>query len=145
MSNLVRHNPYHNTMRMRRAMSRAMAENYARNGGYDGRRTYRLPVDAISTDDDIVLQVSLPGVTVEDVAITYEGDTLTIKGETAPRDEDANYLFAERFSGTFSRTLQLNVPIEGDEIDATFENGVLTITLPKVEAIKPRTIEVKAK
>jgi len=77
--------------------------------------------------------------------IAIEGDTLTIRGELRPPLENVEYLFQERLCGAFSRTLTLNVPVDADKAEAVFENGVLTLTLPKAEEIRPRVIKVKSK
>jgi HSP20 family protein len=88
---------------------------------------------------------SVPGMKPEDVEITIEGDTLTIRGEIPPAIENVDYAFAERFHGPFSRTLKLNVPIDIERIEATFENGLLVLQLPKAEEVKPKVIKVEAK
>ncbi|HID62010.1 MAG TPA: Hsp20/alpha crystallin family protein [Anaerolineae bacterium] len=100
----------------------------------------RLPVDAYSTDSEPV-----PGASPEEVDITFEGDTLTIKGELKPPLENVDYVMQERRYGPFQRTLTLNIPVEIDKAEATFKDGVLTLTLPKAEAARPKTIKVKAK
>jgi HSP20 family protein len=79
------------------------------------------------------------------VEITLEGDTLTIKGEIKPPLENVDYIFQERAYGPFSRTLTLNVPVDAEKAEATFENGILTLTIPKAESVKPKTIKVKSK
>ena len=109
-----------------------------------GARVARLPIDAYSTDNEIVVTASLPGVKPEDVEITVEGDTLTIKGEIPAPVENVSALIGERYHGPFSRTLQLTVPVDVEHIEASFEAGVLTLTLPKSEEIRPRQIKVKA-
>ncbi len=110
-----------------------------------GSRAARLPIDAYSTENEIVITAAVPGVNPDDVEITLEGDTLTIQGEIKSRLENTRYLINERFDGRFARTLQLNVPVEMDKAEATFENGVLTLVLPKAEEVRPRTIQVKAR
>jgi HSP20 family protein len=130
-------------MSLRDAMNRMFDDSLF--SGVADTRTARLPLDAYTTDDDIVVQVAVPGTNPDDVEITFEGDSLTIRGHTGERIENVNYIFAERFHGEFSRTLRLNVPIEGDKIEATFENGILTVVLPKAEAVKARTIKVSSK
>lgn len=79
------------------------------------------------------------------VDIAIEGDTLTIRGELRPPLENVEYLFQERGYGVVARTLRikniretLNVPVEADKAEAVFENGVLTLTLPKAEETKPK-------
>jgi HSP20 family protein len=133
---------------LREAMNRLFEDSVVWNpdfylGGTNGTREARLPIDAYTTDDEIVVTAVVPGVNPEEVEITYEGDTLTIKGKTSPRQEGVSYIFTERFHGSFMRTLQLNVPVDADKIDASFENGILTLVLPKAEAVKPRVIKVK--
>jgi len=105
----------------------------------------RLTVDAYTTQDEIVVQAALPGVKPESVEITVENDTLKISAELPKRLENVDYAFIERPQGRFSRTLMLNVAVEADKADAHFENGLLTLKIPKAETVKPKTIKVKAK
>jgi HSP20 family protein len=106
-------------------------------------RAWRLPVDVYSTEEEIVIQTAVPGVAPEDVEITIEGDTLTIQGELPAHLDNVNYLFQERSVGKFVRVLSLNIPVDADKSEATFANGLLTLNIPKAEAIKPRQIKVK--
>jgi HSP20 family protein len=108
-------------------------------------RPFRLPLDVYTTPEEIVITASLPGLTPDEVDIVIEGDALTIRGELRPPLENVEYLFQERVDGAFSRTLTLNVPVEASKAEAVFENGVLTLTLPKAEETKPRIIKVKSK
>lgn len=142
---MTRYTPPREIMSLRDAMNRMFDDSLFGSGWSGGGRTAQLPLDAYTTDEEIVVQVAVPGINPEDVDITYEGDSLTIRGHTPERLENVNYIFAERFHGEFSRTLRLNVPIEPDNIDATFEDGILTVVLPKAEAVKPRVIKPVAK
>lgn len=76
-----------------------------------------------------------------------QGETLTIKGETKEEQEkkESHYYYHECRQGAFSRSLTLPFPIQSEKVEATFENGVLTLTLPKAEAIRPGSIKVAAK
>ena len=105
------------------------------------------PVDLYETDDEVVVNASLPGVKAEDVEIAVTGDTLTIKGETKEEHEEKkpNYYRQERRYGAFQRVLTLPVRVDADKADATFEQGVLNLRLPKVPEVRPKTIEVKPK
>jgi HSP20 family protein len=87
----------------------------------------------------------VPGVPPEDVEVTIEGDTLTIRAEVPPPLENVDYIFQECPCGRFTRVLTLNVPIDVDNVAATFEHGLLTLTLPKATPVQPKTIKVKAK
>lgn len=106
---------------------------------------WRLPLDAYSTPDEIVIMASVPGVNPENVEITFENDVLTIRGEFPGALENVEYIMRERRHGHFSRSLTFNVPVNAEGIEATFEHGVLTIVAPKAETVKPKTIKVTAK
>ncbi len=106
---------------------------------------WRLPLDAYSTPEEIVIMAAVPGVNPENVEITFEGDVLTIRGEFPGALENVEYLMRERRHGRFSRSLTFNVPVNADGIEATFEHGVLTIVAPKAETVKPKTIKVTAR
>ena len=88
---------------------------------------------------------TVAGIDPEQVKITFEGDVLTITGELPAPLENVEYLMRERRYGPFSRSLTFNVPVDADKIEATFDNGVLNIVVPKAETIKPKTIKVLAK
>lgn len=143
---MVRRNPTRDIMSLRDAMNRMFDDNLFNTlDTFSGTRAAQLPLDVYTTDDEIVVQVAVPGINPDDVQITYEGEALTIRGNTPERIENVNYVMAERFHGEFTRTLQLNVPIDADNIEASFEQGVLIVTLPKSEAVKPRVIKPVAK
>ncbi|MFQ5770989.1 MAG: Hsp20/alpha crystallin family protein [bacterium] len=106
------------------------------------------PVVDISEDNDnFYLHVELPGLKREDVKVRYEEGLLTVTGEKKAEKEekDVNYHRVERSYGKFERSFRVPSRIINDKIDADFSNGVLTITLPKAEEIKPKEIEVKIK
>jgi HSP20 family protein len=110
-----------------------------------GERT--LAVDMYETDDAVVVKSAIPGIKVDDLDISVTGDTLTIKGETKTDEEiqEENYLYRERHYGSFCRALSIPVPVVTNKAEAEFENGILTLTLPKAEEVKPKAIQVKAK
>jgi HSP20 family protein len=141
---VVRWNPGRELVSLREAMDRMFEDSFVR-PARGGEQEHRLPLDVYTTPGEIVLTASVPGLKPEDVDITLEGDTLSIKGEIKPPLENVEYIFQERGYGKFSRMLTLNVPVNHDKVEASFENGVLTITLPKTEAVKPKTIKVTSK
>jgi HSP20 family protein len=110
-----------------------------------GQRVHTLPLDVYSTDNELVLKASVPGVEPEDVEITIEGDKLTIKGETDAPLDNVEYHVQERRSGPFGRTLTLNVPVEANNAEASFKNGELTLIIPKAQEVRPKVIKVKSK
>jgi len=116
---------------------------YAANGGSRESQSLHLPVNAYATENEFVLSADLPGVDPAQVEITFEGAELTIRGEFRPTQAEADYLMQERVVGAFQRTLTFNVPVDGDKIDASFENGVLTLVVPKAESVRPKQIKVR--
>lgn len=141
--------PFREMMSLREAMDRLFEESFVRPWSTWRRGTpeepLRLPVDVYTTPDEIVVVASVPGLLPEEVDISIQGDTLTIRGELRPPLDNVEYLFQERPYGPFARSLVLNIPVDVEKAEAVFENGVLTLTLPKAEEIKPKTIKVKTK
>lgn len=110
-----------------------------------GDNVMRLPLDAYVTDEEIVITAPVPGLDPENVDITLEGDTLTIKGEINSPLENVEYLFQERPYGPFSRSVKINVPVDVDQAEAKFDNGVLTLILPKSQEARPKIIKIHTK
>jgi HSP20 family protein len=104
-------------------------------------------IDLYQTDDNVVVKAALPGLNAEDVQITITGDVLTLKGEFRQNSDTKNmtYHIKEQRYGAFERSLSLPTAVQTDKIKADFENGILTITMPKAEQVRPKTITVKAK
>ena len=146
---VTRWNPWREMMSLREAMDRLLEESFVRPtqswGEGTRERPFRLPLDVYTTPEEIVIIASLPGLTPDEVDIIIEGDALTIRGELRSPLENVEYILQERPYGTFARTLTLNVPVDADKAEAVFENGVLTLTLPKAEETKPKVIKVKSK
>ncbi len=101
------------------------------------------PVDVYSCGDDLVVLMDLPGVQKEDVDITVTSDTLTISGRVSGgSDVEGDALWEERFTGSFSRSLKLFMPVKADDVRATFCDGVLRISLPKADDARPRSVQI---
>ena len=108
-----------------------------------GASTFTLPLDVTEAENDFVVKASLPGIKPEDVQTTVLGDTLTIRGESQVEEENGhNWLLQERRSGSFQRSVSLGTPINADMASAQFENGVLTLILPKSEQARPKQIKL---
>jgi HSP20 family protein len=146
MSNLIRWEPMREMVTLREAMDRLFDDAFTRPLGLtDG---WRAPaIDLYQTDDEVVVKAALPGVKADQVQINVTGDLLTIKGETKEGSEtkDKNYHIREQRWGAFERSVMLPTAVVSDKAKAEFEDGVLTVTLPKAEEVKPKTITVKAK
>jgi HSP20 family protein len=103
-------------------------------------------LDVYEKDDAVVVKGALPGVRPEEVDISVTGDILTIKGETKSEEEtkDGSYHRRELRYGAFARSIALPTRVDHDKAEATFENGILTISLPKAEEVKPKSIKIAA-
>ncbi len=144
MPAIIRWSPARDLVRLGDAMDRLFEEAWMRPFGR-AEREIRLPLDVYTTPSEIVITANVPGLKLDEVEVTLEGDTLTLRGEFKSPMENVDYIFQERPYGKFSRTLSINVPVENEKVEATFENGVLTITLPKAEVARPKVIKVEAK
>lgn len=146
---ITRWDPFRDMIALREAMNRLFDESFVRPGTRwtetAGERACSLLIDVYATDEELVVTVAVPGVDPDAVDVTIEGDTLTIKGEMKGPLDNVDYLVQERTYGRFNRSLRLNIPVEADKAEATFDSGVLTLVIPKQEEIKPRTIKVKSR
>lgn len=146
MSNLTRWEPMRDMVTMRDFVDRFFNEPFfSRRSLLD--RFDAPAMDMYETENEIVVKAALPGVKSDDIQISVTGDVLSIRGEVKKDEEvkNADYQMRERSYGAFSRSIPLPTPIVADRAKAEFENGVLTLTLPKAEEVRPKTIAVKAK
>ena len=112
---------------------------------WDGR--IRPALDVYETSEELVVKATIPGIKAEDVEVTINKDTLAIKGgaEEEHEEKEERYLLRERRSGTFHRAVALPKGLDTEKGEATFEDGILTVTFPKTERAKAREIKVKVK
>jgi len=148
MASLIKWEPFSDLISLRDAMDRLFEESFVRMRGWPsilGSET--LAVDMYETADSVIVKTAVPGVKPEDIDITISGDLLTIKGETKLEEkvEKENYIRQERRYGAFQRSVQLPGSLVLDKAEANFEHGILTLTIPKSEEAKPKTIKVEAK
>lgn len=148
MADITRWDPFADMVDLRRAFDRMFDDIrplrfFPANGGGDSY----FPVDLYDTEDDVVVKASLPGVKPEDIDISVTGDHLTLKAETKQETEEKgqNWYRRERRTGSYVRQFQLPTEVQADKAVAEFEHGVLKLTLPKAETVKPKTIKVEAK
>jgi HSP20 family protein len=147
MTRLVRWEPFREMMSIRDMMDRFIEDSFDVRRPTDRNGWITPAVDMYQTDNDVVVKATLPGFKPEEIQISVTGDTLTLKGETAAEKEvkEATYHLQERRFGSFSRQVTLPSSVIADRAKADFDNGVLTLTLPKSEEVKPKTITIKAK
>ena len=150
MTNLTRWEPTREMMTLREAMDRLFDDAFTRPFSLirEGGSTLSSPaIDMYQTDNEVVVKAALPGIKADEVQINVNNDILTIKGEMKHEEEkkDKSWHIREHRWGTFERSITLPTGVIADRAKADFENGILTITLPKLEEVKPKTITVKAK
>lgn len=146
MSNLTRWEPVREMMTLREAMDKLFDDAFTRPLSANGISVIPA-IDLYETEDEVVVRANLPGLTSDDVQITVTSDVLTLRGEVKRVDnkKDTTFHVMERRSGIFERSVTLPTIVQTEKAKADFENGVLTITLPKAETVKPKTISIKAK
>jgi HSP20 family protein len=145
MTIVRRPSPFGELMSLRSAMDRLFEDSFVRRPfGTAFDPTASLPLDVTRTADALVVEAALPGIKPEDVEITVEDGTLSIRGEY--RDErrtgEGESLVQEIRRGTVARAVTLPTGLEPEEATATFEHGLLTLRIPKAEAVKPRQIRI---
>ncbi len=143
---LVRWEPIGDLVSLRDAVDRMFEESFlrppARFGPWaDGS----LAVDMYETNDSVVVKTAIPGVKGEDINISVAGDTLSVKAESKAEEEikRENYLRRERRYGAYHRSVTLPGGLKTDKAEADFTDGILTLTFPKAEEVKPKTIKIR--
>ena len=143
---IVRWEPFTNPMTAHREFDRLFKDAFTPYMGESelSTRTWAPPVDIYETENDIVLKAELPGFDPKDVEVKVEDNTLYLKGERKFEKEVNNesYHRVERSYGSFARSFSLPNSISTDKVKAEFKDGLLTLTLPKREEAKPRTVKI---
>lgn len=149
MANIVRWDPFREMMSLREAMD-SLFENAlvgpTAGGSQEQTGGWAMPLDVVENEDAFVIKASVPGINPEDLDVTVNGDVLTIRGEMKQEEEKKGdrYVMRERRKGMFSRSVALGAPVKADAVQADYANGVLTLTIPKSEEVKPKKIQIKA-
>jgi HSP20 family protein len=146
---IVRWEPFRDFMTLREAMDRLFEESFVgpRRREWLAPTEATLALDMFQTEDSVVVRTSVPGVKPDDIDITISGNTLSISGETKEEEEvkEENYIRRERRYGSFARSIALPEGTDLDNTEASFEDGILTLTIPKAPEAKPKVIKVKGK
>ncbi len=142
-----RPSPFGELLSLRQAMDRLFEDSFVRPRGAWGTASGEaapLPLDVSTTADALVVEAALPGVRPDDVEITVENGTLTIRASTREerREQEGDVLVQEIRRGDTSRSLSLPSGLEPDKAEATFEDGILTLRIPRAEEVKPRQIRI---
>jgi HSP20 family protein len=115
--------------------------------GTEGTKRNWFPaMDAIETEKEIKFVADLPGMTEKDINVELQDNLLTIRGERKSEEtqKTQDYVLCERSYGSFERRFTVNASVKPDQVKASFEHGVLTVTVPKLEAPKPKKIAIEA-
>ena len=146
---IVRWEPFRDFMTLREAMDRLFEDSFVgpRPREWVSAAEGTLALDVYQTDDAAVVKTAVPGVKPDDIDITVSGNTLSISGETKEEEEvkEENYIRRERRVGSFSRSVVLPEGLEVDKAEASFEDGVLTLTIPKAPESKPKVVKITGK
>lgn len=147
MRMMIRRDPVFREMAAwRNAMDRLFGEMAENRGYWEQPTAWALALDVAEKEDAFIVRASLPGINPDDLEITLTDNVLTIKGDVQENKEfeDAQWHLRERRYGAFQRSITLPTPVNADAIEATYEDGVLSLNVPKVEEVKSKRIEVKA-
>jgi HSP20 family protein len=145
MTLIRRPNPFGELLSLRQAMDRLFEDSYVRPRSGGSTEEHALALDIYTQSDALVVEAALPGVKPDDVQISVLGDTLTISASTSSDESrtDDGYSYREIRRGSFSRTVTLPGGLRADDATASFENGLLRLSIPKAEEAKPRQIQIK--
>jgi len=141
---LTRWDPFQEMLNLRRTVDR-LFDNASTDHDWGQSTQWGLAVDVAENKDDFIVKASVPGINPDDLDVSYSDDTLTIRGEIKSENEvkEDQYRIRERRFGSFSRSITLPTKIKGDAIEASYQNGVVTLRLPKAEEVKPKRIAIK--
>lgn len=134
-------------MTLREAMDRLFDDAFTRPLSMGAVSSVLPAIDLYQTADEVIVKAALPGLKPDEVQISITGDVLTLRGEfkQAEQKQEATWHIREQRFGVFERSVMLPSQVQTDKAKADFENGILTVTLPKAESVKPKTISIKAK
>ena len=144
MANMTRFGPLAEMMTLREAMNNLLEESFVPPTAGRGQ-ALTMPLDVAETADAFIVEASLPGIKPEDLDITLENNVLTISGEVRQEHssgEKPNYHRIERRYGRVQRSISLPTQVAADQVQATLNNGILRLEVPKAETVKPRKITV---
>ena len=146
--NLIRFNPFAEVTSLRDQVNRLFDEASLPRGereGGPGARVWGPAVDISEGENEVTVYIDVPGVDRQSIDVQLTGDTLAVRGERKfERPEGQNILHVERPFGQFVRSFTIGVPVQTDQVQASYRDGVLTIVLPKAEVVKPRKIQIQA-
>lgn len=145
MTNIMRWDPMSEMRSLKDTVNRLFESSFLKYPQGVERGIFQPPMDMVEGDNEVTVRVDIPGFKSDDVEVSVTEDLLTIKGTVSQEREESKgrYHLKERSLSTFSRTLPMPTKIKPGETSAAFKNGTLTITLPKADEVKARSVRVK--
>ena len=142
---ILRYEPLNHVMSLSDARSQLLRDSFVGPFGRAVQATNIMPVDVYETGESVVVKAFMPGLTPDELTISLDQQTLTMHGEPQQQALDGmRTILQERPTVAFTRTLSLPATVDAEKVQAELANGVLTLTLPKSEAARPRKIQIKA-
>ena len=147
MTELIRRSKEQESGGLRSELDRFFADTFMRGlpfAGSQGERGYPA-IDIYSDENKFVLVADLPGYSSDDVEINVTSNQITLSGKTKSETEkqEDTFYWKERYSGSFSRSFELPIPVQSGKVEASFEDGVLKVEMPKADDARPRTVKIK--
>ena len=144
MRTIARWEPFRGVTTLQDQINRLFNDTFERTGDHSNLSAWAPAVDIYETEQELVVKADLPDVDPKDLDIRVENNLLTIRGERKfeKRVDEENYLRVERSFGSFARSFTLANTVNSDAIKADYQNGVLTLNIPKREEAKPKQIKV---
>jgi len=146
MYRLTRWNPVREFSALNRAMNRLLDDEILSMQEEQPAHTWGLALDVVEKDQEFIVKASVPGIHPDDLSITLDDSVLTVQGEHKVDEtiKEDDFRLRERRYGRFSRSVRFPVEVNGEAIEATYAHGVLTLVVPKAEAVQPRRITIRA-
>jgi HSP20 family protein len=140
----IRWEPYRDLVSLQERMNRLFNDSLSRWSGEETYGSWTPPVDIFEKNESLVILAELPGLRREDIDISVEGGTLTLRGERRRDNEvkEESYYRVERRYGVFARSFSLPTSVDAEKIQATYSGGLLRIELPKAEEARPKRVEI---
>lgn len=139
---LMRWEPIREMDSVRREMDRLFSDLTTAPSDYFGRDSFMPAVELTETDEDVILKLEVPGIASEDLDIQATADSVTIQGERKAGEQAEGYRRSEFRYGKFTRVVSMPVQVKNTEATAAYQDGLLTLTLPKAEAEKNKVVKV---
>ncbi|HLH60566.1 MAG TPA: Hsp20/alpha crystallin family protein [Ktedonobacteraceae bacterium] len=146
MTTLMRFDPFTEVLSLRDAVNKLFEESFVRPGWFGTRTSnFAAPMDVCETEQGYQVYVLLPGINPENIDLTVQQNTLTVKGQYQPifnEGQKVSWLLQEIGYGTFERTITFPKPVDADHIETTYENGILHLVIPFSEVSRPKKISI---